>query len=271
MSLIGKDPNKNTDIISISNKAEFNSIGTDTGKWELKESQSDERFSINRESNERLTITSSGNVGIGTTNPDRKLEVNGEIGGSNLVCSSLGSLGCILVSQGNITSNLAGQNFATEYTFGNDGDQTYAFYTIQYEGVLKLSNTNVPYVDCRFYDNGTLYSGSTYWYKTAYDNGTVATNGVNTTGIVFLYMGGGSAGNLQYYSGFSRIALRNVCPQLTGQNSWIRDDEADRGTSTNSGGVDNDYTFTRVSGIGFSAAQVDSNGSSFTFRIFRMI
>jgi hypothetical protein len=115
MAAIGRDPLKTVDKIYISNEAEFNSIGTDTGKWQLKETQSAENFEILREDVSKLTINTSGNVGIGITNPAQTLDVNGNINitdGNYFTNNSINAIPYIYLRDEK-TANTAGGNFTS--------------------------------------------------------------------------------------------------------------------------------------------------------------
>jgi hypothetical protein len=58
----------------------LNSVFPQKAETKLTGATSEEGFSIKNQNNTLLKVTNEGNVGIGTTNPTKKLEVNGSIG-----------------------------------------------------------------------------------------------------------------------------------------------------------------------------------------------
>ena len=126
---------------------------------------------------ERMRITHDGEVGIGTTNPKEKLEVNGDISSSGLVYQkAYPAFSATRTGTGSTTTDGAWTRlyFTTEdYDLGNDFNTTSAKFTVPTKGIyhlnasLHIDNTINPHTA------GFRFSGSTgpsnYPYAVIYD------------------------------------------------------------------------------------------------------
>lgn len=85
--------------------------GSDRRKWLLNESDDGSNSKLGIQTfaggswGDKLSIKSNGNVGIGTTNPQAKLDVNGAITSSGNVTGLTGAFGNITISGNHITGN----------------------------------------------------------------------------------------------------------------------------------------------------------------------
>ena len=143
-------------------------------------------FEASGEDNENMIITSSGNVGIGTTSPKAKLDVNGYIVMRTTVVKNHGfeagnysywtkTNGCL--SPGVVQSN----KYAAEgdYAFGAEGSGTYSGSN----ALIWAIEQDVPNVHViteasrlRFYTYGTNYCKYAHWHVVlTYTDGTTTT------------------------------------------------------------------------------------------------
>jgi len=142
----------------------------DTGIWEA----SDDNLRFSTSSSTRMVVTSSGNIGIGTTSPDYKLDVNGDarLSGAFYDSNNLpGTAGKVLSSTGAATSWIEPSSVITRlipyfqtatpggsdtYTQSNNVvDFDWSGGSGTYEYILP-SATAIPYRTIRFVNNSTI-------------------------------------------------------------------------------------------------------------------
>jgi hypothetical protein len=108
----------------------------------------DMRFYTNGHTNERMRISSSGNIGIGTTNPSALLNIEKSTNSGDYGVFPMAIINNSLATQGNGTSSY---NFAAIYTNTGNGEvkmgmqSSYAAGTWEPQGILNVA-TNHPMV-----------------------------------------------------------------------------------------------------------------------------
>ena len=227
------------------------------------------------------TITESGgNVGIGTSTPTEKLEVNGNIKCNNEVsvnsCNNLGSLGFILVDSVS-TSTLSTTDWsftASLVELGMNSTVDFNFYTMIIRGDID-GNGGIPNIDFRFQDlSGDISDTNSYQNQiTAFGGGGVVSNR-NTNGEL-MYSDGANV-VVNYMFGEFRMSLGNpTTPQLTNISGQVNSKRAD-GTGNRASNVISGLTNlavinTQIQSIGFRANNVNSStAANLQVRIFRM-
>jgi hypothetical protein len=132
----------------------LNSVFPQKAETKLTGATSEEGFSIKNQNNTLLKVTNEGNVGIGTTNPTKKLEVNGSIG--------WGAGNAVLTGDQGASIELRG--IGTPYIdFSND-------LTSDYKARLILNSNNNLEID----GNVGIGTANTNGYKLAIGGNIVA-------------------------------------------------------------------------------------------------
>ena len=222
----------------------------------------------------KMVIKNDGKVGIGTGTPDRELEVNGEIGGNNLVCQTIGSLGYILLDEQNYTL-AEGTTFGSNYNLDNQATDNYAMYKFIGWGRLNGDNTGDSLLQMRYRDTaGDISESNGHWYSVVNRSTTVddgksdlsrllrfgSTNGYRQFTIDLTIFTGGESDN------------NNV--SHTGQLSTNDVNGDNRGSFSSSGGLTLAGTSAnRITGITFNGLNIQT-GSSLSYiygRVYRML
>jgi len=126
---------------------------------------------------EKMRINNVGNVGIGTNNPTRKLEVNGDMEGDNLFAQTFGPTYSVLPS-------LIGK-------IGQIVNAPYTSATLEYNNLIQVRSLTIPYtgvwaIDMSlFLGNATLLTGDIRYSTQIHVNGvnTQRFHGTNVTGV----------------------------------------------------------------------------------------
>jgi hypothetical protein len=150
---------------------------------------------------EAMRITAAGNVGIGTTNPIYKLEVNGTIGLSGVLFAQKSSnynilyepAGGAAIYLGN-ASDPGNYYDNTSHNFRSRGGST-NYVTINSSGNVGINTTSPSYV-LDVFSNSTTYTSRFYQPNSstsAYN--AVVWSGAHTSAVGYVTTGGSTAGN----------------------------------------------------------------------------
>ena len=167
---------------------------TDFNTWEMITSSGS--FRIYDETNERMRIDSSGNVGIGTTNPTSKLQVEGTVA---VAPSSTGG-DFLTIASGNYQTTIGGWSGTTD----SDIDGLLSGST--FGSIMRVAPNGHFVVALQDNDNADTFSvvsgGGNYQTDTTYDTLAFTVNAVGTTQAAGSVQGGnqfqngGNGGNL---------------------------------------------------------------------------
>jgi len=185
-----------------------------TGTDLLVSNESNGAIKFNTNGSEKAIITSSGNVGIGTTSPSQLLEVNGTIKGNSAIFNGF-SINNTPVSKGTSANFTQFSNTGGDLYIGQEGNTNGGFFTgsLAYDNVFYGSRpfNFIANAVSRMYitSSGNVGIGTTAPTSKLhlYDNATVYLDLESATASSLVRLKGGT------YSGFSSLS--------SGVNQWF--------------------------------------------------